>query len=54
MTCCKYEAEFERLLVHKKSAELLIERIFNEKKYPEFHQHLDHIHEAWIERMRKY
>lgn len=51
--CCEFEPAFERLLAHKKSSELLIERLFTptperaEQRHPEFHAHLRHIHEAW-------
>lgn len=49
----KFQAEFDRLLSHKKSSDLMIERIFKPEKYPEFHLYLNMIHEEWIVFIRK-
>lgn len=42
------DLEFDKLYYHKKGTELMLERVFNPKKYPEFHQYLDQLHEKWM------
>jgi len=46
-----YEDEFNKLYNNKKATALMIERVFKPEKYPEFHFHLDVIHELWIKGM---
>ena len=43
-----FQAEFDRLMDHKKqSTELVLERVFKPAKYPEFHRHLEIIHDLY-------
>ena len=43
-----FAPEFDRLMKHKQTTALMLERIFNPKKFPGFHRHLDIIHELWM------
>lgn len=43
-----FQADFDKLFDNKKSTDLLLERFANPAKYPDFHFHLDVVHELWI------
>lgn len=44
--------EFEKLYSSKQSTAMLLERIFNPQKYPDFHAYLENLHEDWIKSMK--
>lgn len=48
-----FEIEFERLMKARNSSQLMIERIVNPNQYPQFHSHLEVIHELWIRSAHK-
>lgn len=46
-----FAKEFNQMMDNKKSTELILDRLFKPTKYPNFHFHIEVLHELWLKDM---